>query len=44
MSVQPSSVWHQLATNPWLIAYAAGCLTGWTAARRSIRYLLGGRP
>ena len=34
---------HTLAASPWLLAYAAGCLTGWTAARRATRYMLGGR-
>ena len=34
---------HYLASNPWTLAYAAGCLTGWTAARRATRYMLGGR-
>lgn len=31
------------AANPWLLAYAAGCWTGWAAARRATRYMLGGR-
>lgn len=34
---------NALAHNPWVIAYLAGIVTGWTAARRSIRYMLGGR-
>lgn len=39
-----TDLWHQLAANPWLLAYAAGCVTGWTMARRATRYMLGGRP
>jgi len=35
--------WHSLAVNPWVLAYAAGCLSGWAAARRMTRYMLGGR-
>jgi hypothetical protein len=37
-------LWHQFLTNPWVLAYVAGIWTGWTAARRSTRYMLGGRP
>ena len=37
-------LWHQLAANPWVAAYAAGVLTGWHLARRTTRYMLGGRP
>ena len=33
----------QLRANPWLAAYLAGIVTGWTLARRSTRYMLGGR-
>jgi hypothetical protein len=33
----------EIASNPWLAAYIAGVLTGWHAARRSTRYMLGGR-
>jgi hypothetical protein len=33
----------QLTANPWLIVYAAGVLSGWHLARRSTRYMLGGR-
>jgi hypothetical protein len=36
-----TDLWHALAANPWLLAYAAGCLTGWQAARRSVAYMLG---
>jgi hypothetical protein len=32
-----------LAQNPWVIAYAAGVVCGWQWARRSTRYMLGGR-
>jgi hypothetical protein len=32
-----------LLANPWVAAYALGCLTGWAAARRATRYMLGGR-
>lgn len=32
-----------LARNPWVIAYLAGIATGWKLARRSTRYMLGGR-
>lgn len=39
-----TDLWHTLATSPWVLAYIAGCYTGWTAARRSVRYMLGGRP
>lgn len=35
--------WHVLIANTWLLAYAAGCLSGWHAARRMTRYMLGGR-
>ena len=35
---------HALLTNPWLLAYLAGILTGWGAARRATAYMLGGRP
>ena len=35
---------HALASNPWIVAYLAGVATGWTAARRATRYMLGGRP
>lgn len=34
--------WHDLAANPWLSAYVAGCLSGWKAARMATRYMLGG--
>jgi hypothetical protein len=37
-----ADLWHQIVTNPWIIAYAAGVLSGWTAARRTTRYMLGG--
>jgi hypothetical protein len=33
----------QLAHAPLLLAYLAGILTGWGAARRVTRYMLGGR-
>ena len=33
----------ELIRNPWVIAYGAGVLTGWHLARRSTRYMLGGR-
>jgi len=39
-----ASLWAAIAANPWFLAYAAGCLTGWHAARRTTRYMLGGRP
>lgn len=32
-----------LAANPWVLAYIAGCYTGWTSARRTVRYMLGGK-
>jgi hypothetical protein len=35
---------HQIAGNPWVLIYLAGILTGWQAARRTTRYMLGGRP
>lgn len=36
------SAWlDHIAANPWVLAYAAGVLTGWTAARRATRYMLG---
>jgi hypothetical protein len=40
----PFAVWlAELIHNPWVIAYVAGVLTGWHLARRSTRYMLGGR-
>ena len=39
-----TAAWAYLSANPYLLAYVAGCLTGWTAARRTTRYMLGGRP
>jgi len=36
-----TDLWHQLAANPWLLAYAAGCITGWHAARRATAYMIG---
>jgi hypothetical protein len=36
-------LWNSLVSNPWILAYVAGCVTGWHAARRSTRYMLGGR-
>jgi hypothetical protein len=38
-----NALWQQLAANPWMLAYAAGCITGWGAARRATRYMLGGK-
>lgn len=32
-----------LAANPWLLATGAGFWLGWQSARRSTRYMLGGR-
>lgn len=37
-----TTFWHTLAASPWILAYVAGCLTGWRAARRTTRYMLGG--
>jgi hypothetical protein len=34
---------NALIHNPWVIAYIAGIATGWKLARRSTRYMLGGR-
>lgn len=34
---------YHLAANPWILAYAAGCWTGWTLARKATKYMLGGR-
>lgn len=39
-----TDLWHALAGNPWVLAYLAGLWTGWTTARRTTRYMLGGRP
>jgi len=33
---------HALLTNPLILAYLAGILTGWGAARRTTKYMLGG--
>lgn len=35
--------WHTLWASPVVLAYLAGCLTGWRAARRATHYMLGGR-
>jgi hypothetical protein len=34
---------NELTHNPWVLAYVAGVVTGWSLARRSTRYMLGGR-
>jgi hypothetical protein len=35
---------QQLAlSHPYIAVYLLGIVTGWTLARRSIRYMLGGR-
>ena len=44
--VDPSLVLQaisELARNPWVWAYLMGIATGWKLARRSTRYMLGGR-
>jgi hypothetical protein len=33
----------EISANPFAVAYIAGVLTGWHFARRSTRYMLGGR-
>jgi hypothetical protein len=38
-----ADLWHQMASNPWLLAYGLGVISGWTMARRATRYMLGGR-
>jgi hypothetical protein len=37
-----SDLWRQLVTNPWVLAYVLGIVTGWNLSRRTTRYLLGG--
>jgi hypothetical protein len=34
---------NALVRNPWVWTYVAGIATGWNLARRSTRYMLGGR-
>jgi hypothetical protein len=34
---------QHLAANPLVWAYLAGVWSGWTAARRTTRYMLGGK-
>lgn len=34
---------RQFAENPWVLAYFAGVVTGWHLARRSTRYMIGGK-
>lgn len=34
---------HTLLANPWVLAYLAGLITGWQAARKSVAYMLGFR-
>lgn len=38
-----SELWNSIAGNPWVLAYLLGIVTGWTAARRATRYMIGGR-
>lgn len=38
-----AALWHAFLASPWTLAYAAGCLTGWNAARRVTRYMVVGR-
>lgn len=39
-----ADVFSRLVANPWLLAYAAGIVTGWNLSRHVTRYMLGGRP
>jgi hypothetical protein len=34
----------QMAHSPYFASFALGLIVGWTAARRTVRYMLGGRP
>lgn len=40
---QFASLWHAFLSNPWVLAYLAGLYTGWQSARRTTRYMLGGK-
>lgn len=33
----------EIRQNPWLLAFVAGFAAGWHTARRSTRYMLGGK-
>jgi hypothetical protein len=35
---------HQIMANPWIATFMLGWVTGWEMARRTTRYMLGGRP
>lgn len=39
----PDTFLAYLAHSPYALAYVAGCASGWLAARRATRYMLGGR-
>lgn len=43
MSDHLASLWEHAIANPWVLAYLAGLYTGWQSARRTTRYMLGGK-